>query len=155
MAEYNNTTLTHDGRSKHYLYNTWRGMLSRCLNPKAKDYPDYGLRGIGVFSVWIDDFYRFADDMGDRPKGMTLDRIDGTKGYYPNNCRWATALVQANNRVRKTNKLGIVGVYFDKNRGRYLIEMEVNGKRIQRKSKDFFEACCIRKSLDNRMMKMC
>lgn len=78
-------------------YNTWRGMIARCEDPLNKRYDNYHGKGIEVCEEWHD-FSVFLGDMGERPKGLTLDRIDNTKGYYKDNCRWATLSEQANNR---------------------------------------------------------
>lgn len=75
----------------------WRGMLARCSNPKSKDFPRYGGRGITVCDRWLQ-FANFVADMGERPDGMTLERRDGAKGYSPDNCTWATPKQQARNR---------------------------------------------------------
>ena len=76
---------------------THRNMMSRCYNPNATGYEYYGGRGIRVCDSWHD-FYRFMDDMGPRPEGMTLDRINTNLGYNPENCRWATNKEQARNK---------------------------------------------------------
>jgi predicted RNA-binding Zn-ribbon protein involved in translation (DUF1610 family) len=78
-------------------YRTWLAMKRRCLNPDDKDYYRYGAKGITIYSPWINDFRAFRDYMGERPKDMTIDRIDWTKGYEPGNVRWATVIQQAEN----------------------------------------------------------
>lgn len=71
-------------------------MRTRCLNPRSDHYAAYGGRGITVAERW-NSFENFLADMGERPEGTTLDRIDGNKGYELGNCRWATAKQQCNN----------------------------------------------------------
>ena len=80
-------------------YRIWRSMLHRTSNPQDKKFPNYGGRGIGVCDRWRD-FENFLADMGERPDGMSLDRIDNDDGYYPENCRWADATTQNRNRRR-------------------------------------------------------
>ena len=75
----------------------WRGMLARCRNQKSKDFPRYGGRGIAVCERWWD-FPSFLADMGERPAGLTLERLDGSGNYCPENCRWVTPKQQARNR---------------------------------------------------------
>lgn len=71
--------------------------MTRCYNPKTKKYERYGGRGIKVCKRWHT-FKNFYADMGDRPSGKTLDRIDNGKGYNKKNCRWATQSEQCHNR---------------------------------------------------------
>lgn len=100
MAERNTTHgLTKTNRSE---YRSWKDMRARCLTPTDTDYRDYGGRGISVCSRW-DDFAAFLEDMGPRPRGTTIDRIDVNGNYEPSNCRWASAHVQANNK--RNNRL--------------------------------------------------
>lgn len=82
-------------------YTTWKGMRQRCNDPNADNYPRYGGRGISVCARWSD-FSLFLADMGPRPEGTSIDRINNDGNYEPGNCRWATAVEQQNNR-RKTN----------------------------------------------------
>ena len=77
---------------------SWRNMKSRCTNPKATGYADYGGRGISVCERWLQSFWNFYEDMGDRPQGTTLDRDDVNGNYEKDNCRWAVLLTQGNNK---------------------------------------------------------
>lgn len=75
---------------------TWRSMKDRCLNPKNKAYLYYGGRGIKVCERWLS-FYNFLSDMGEKPVGLTLERINTNGNYEPGNCKWATWEEQHNN----------------------------------------------------------
>ena len=96
------------GLWKHSLYNIWKAMKNRCLNPNDKDYENYGGRGITMNPDWID-VKKYIEDiesvLGERPEGMTIDRIDNNKGYYIDNLRYANASQQNINK-RYNNKLG-------------------------------------------------
>lgn len=83
-------------------YASWCSMKSRCLNPNYPKFKDYGARGIKIYDRW-EKFENFLADMGERPKGKTLDRIENDGDYEPANCRWATPRQQGNNQ--RTNHL--------------------------------------------------
>lgn len=88
---------THEGLSA--TYRSWAAMKQRCGNPKAGSYARYGGRGIGYTPAW-ETFAQFLADMGERPEGKTLDRIDPEGDYGPSNCRWATLSEQQTNHRR-------------------------------------------------------
>lgn len=83
-------------------------MLARCRNPKLPCAHNYALRGINVCAEWAN-FAAFLRDMGECPDGMSIDRKDNNKGYYPDNCRWATREEQ-NRNTRRTLKFTFGGV---------------------------------------------
>ena len=86
------------GLSHTPVYHTWLGIKRRCSNPNDENYPYYGGRGIRVHKSWENDFMAFYKEVGDKPEGLSLDRIDTDKNYEPGNVRWADGFVQANNR---------------------------------------------------------
>lgn len=95
------------GMKNSRTYKSWTHMKYRCLNPNCKKYKDYGGRGIKVCDRWMD-FQLFFEDMGERPEGMTLDRIDVNGHYEPGNCRWANNKDQSNNK-RKNDVIDYLG----------------------------------------------
>lgn len=86
------------GREGTSEYRTWSHMKGRCYTPTDAKFQHYGGRGITVCERWLNSFENFLSDMGERPPGLTLDRIDTNGNYEPGNCRWATPLVQSRNR---------------------------------------------------------
>jgi hypothetical protein len=89
-------TVTH-GQSHQPTWDSWSAMRDRCERITHTHFHNYGGRGISVCARWSD-FANFRDDMGDRPEGMTLDRIDVNLGYSKENCKWSTCKEQSNNR---------------------------------------------------------
>lgn len=90
-------------------YITWSNMKARCINPSRKDWGNYGGRGISVCKEWADSFEVFLSDMGDKPLGFSLDRINVDGDYTPSNCQWASATQQANN-TRANRLISIDGM---------------------------------------------
>lgn len=90
------------GMSGTPTWKTWKGMLARCKNPNKTEYRYYGGRGISVCDRWDTDkggsFENFLEDMGERPLGLTIDRIDVNGNYCKENCRWADWSTQRLNR---------------------------------------------------------
>lgn len=91
----------HNNREKtSETYKSWQGMIQRCTNPKNKHYHCYGGRGIIICKRWLE-FENFLEDMGERPEGYQIDRINNNRNYCKSNCRWVTS--KENNRNRRDN----------------------------------------------------
>jgi len=116
LRKANGTASCGCAKRKHYesmsggytsMYRRWLSMRERCNNPLAKSYKHYGGRGIRVCPEW-EDYLTFKRDMGDCPKGRSLDRIDNNGDYCKENCRWATVVEQAEN-TRAVRKIAFNG----------------------------------------------
>lgn len=123
-----------DGRNSHELYNTHQLMIRRCYSVTFTGYKNYGAKGVVVCNGWIgpNGFWVFVEDMGPRPTGMTLDRIDPFGDYEPSNCRWEDKSTQANNtrRENSNNKTGAAGVHWCNRELIYLVQIALNGTRV-------------------------
>ena len=123
-------------------YMSWYSMLQRCENSKNARYKNYGERGIKVCAKWHD-FKAFLNDMGDRPAGLTLDRIDNDGDYTPSNCRWASGTVQnLNSRVSKRNTSGVKGVSWKKQIHRWVARGQLHGVDTLLYCGQDFDAAC-------------
>lgn len=106
MKQHNRTT---HGMRYTPTYSSWMSAKDRATNKNSKDFHRYGAVGIGMAERWLK-FENFLEDMGEKPEGMSIDRINPFKGYEPGNCRWATAKEQARNRKDLTTVKTIFGV---------------------------------------------
>lgn len=118
------------GLSSHPLYHTWENMRQRCNNPNNTNYRWYGRRGIKVCERWSD-FALFIEDIGEKPIGKSLDRINGNGDYEPGNIKWSTQQEQLRNQqLRVSNKTGTKGVWYNKKVGNYQAFIRISYKRI-------------------------
>jgi hypothetical protein len=88
---------TTHGMTHTSTHGTWAQIKNRCLNPNDKYYKDYGGRGITICSRWLR-FENFLADMGEKPDGLTIERVNNNKGYSLENCKWATRKEQSRNK---------------------------------------------------------
>ena len=121
--------VTIHGMATTIEYRIWNGMVQRCTNPNNPAYKDYGGRGIEICHEWLNSFGVFLKDMGERPIGLTIERMNNNLGYFKDNCTWATPTKQVRNRrLGKNNKTGIIGVRWLGEYQRYCVQIGVNYK---------------------------
>ena len=121
-----------EDRYNNPLYKSYHAMLDRCSNENNTAYKYYGGRGIKVCKRWqgLKGFSNFIKDMGERPKGLTLDRIDNSKSYSPSNCRWTDrSTQQLNRRAQSNNTSGTIGVTLYKATGKWAAQIYIKGKK--------------------------
>ena len=126
------------GAVKHPLYRTWVNMMTRCYNKRNTNYPRWGGRGIVVCDRWLEKpngFWNFVEDMGKRPKGCSLDRIDVNGNYCKENCRWATPTQQSLNTRSNSRIRGVC-----KTPTSYKAFITLNGKTQSKRFKNFKDA---------------
>ncbi len=117
------------GLSQTLAYVSWYGARRRCHDSKYYQYKYYGGRGIKMCRRWFDSFERFFEDMGDRPDGFSLERVDNNGDYEPKNCCWIPCSDQSQNkRQYPVGKSGVPGVY-PVAYARFQVKITINGKR--------------------------
>jgi hypothetical protein len=107
-------------------YQCWSDMKQRCYNKRCRDWPNYGGRGISVCERWLEDFQNFLEDMGPKPEGLTIDRVDVNGNYCKSNCRWLSREEQCRNRRERKSW---AGVRFNKRTREWEVRAEVYGEK--------------------------
>jgi len=120
---------TKHGKANTREYMIWGQMKQRCYNKNHKNYHNYGGRGITICERWVMSFDNFYKDMGNKPEGLSLDRINVNENYEKSNCRWANQSTQCLNRRDYANTSSKYrGVYFRKSKCDWVSTIKVNGK---------------------------
>lgn len=135
------------GNYKHPLYKVHKNMVFRCYSENHKSYENYMKRGIKVCDRWLEPdgegFLNFIEDMGEKPEGSMLDRIDVMGNYTPKNCRWTDRRTSNyNTAISKANKSGRVGVYKESRTGKWVATCGKGGPKIVLYRGDSFEDAC-------------
>lgn len=132
-------------------YNSWHSMKQRCLNKNNPNYRWYGEKGISVCSRWLDKvegFINFYNDMGPRPEGTSLDRIDVDGNYCPENCRWADARQQSGNQRNRRKYSNRLGVSYCSTKNKWFAHLYKDGKRYKKYFATEEEAILYRQQLE-------
>jgi hypothetical protein len=116
---------------------SWRKMKERCYTSSCPDYKNYGAKGITICDSWRFSYDQFFKDMGPKPEGYTIDRIDGSLDYFKENCRWSSKHTQALNRDFIRNAKGVSQRAINSFRARY---NAVGGKQVSKTFKTEAEA---------------
>ena len=127
-------------------------MKQRCLNKNNPNYKWYGEVGVTVCDRWtdeVDGFMNFYNDMGERPEGCSLDRINVDGDYCPENCRWANAREQSDNQRNRRKYSDRVGVSYYKPRNKWYAHLYKNGKRYRKYFETEKEAIAYREKLES------
>ena len=131
-------------------YTSWQSAIQRCTNPNKHGYKNYGGRGISVCDRWREPhlgFRNFLEDMGPRPDGCTLDRIDTNGNYCPENCRWSDRSTQTFTQRPRNHSTEVIGVCKFKKGTRIIFKGQIwkNHKLYQKEFKTFADAVAWRK----------
>ena len=141
---YEARVLNHLGPEHHYrAKSSYAHMIDRCYNPKEQGYERYGGRGISVCERWRNSFWDFLEDLGERPEGFVLDRIDPNLDYSPENCRWVDRKTSSyNTRRHVTNTTGRTGVYWFSRVNKWTAAIFINGVQTHLGYFETFESAC-------------
>lgn len=125
-------TFTTHGKSNTPEYTCWEGIINRCYNKSNRSYRNYGGRGISVCKRWRNSFINFLNDMGLKPNpNLTIERINNNRNYNVTNCKWTTHTIQSRNqRKRKDNASGVVGVSWCNSKSKWTAHIGLNNKQI-------------------------
>lgn len=140
---------TKHGMNGTPTHRSWSKMKERCYLQSYKEKDYYQARGIEVCERWLESFENFFEDMGERPEGTSLDRIDPDKGYGPDNCRWSDLTIQSYNRRMNTNNTsGRTGVFQLRNGNWQAIISYYKDRIVLAYNVSYEEACQVREDAE-------